>query len=84
MKLNQSYNHNFKGVNTEMIVTVEYIPEHKEVEYIDKIEIIVNGKVVAEITSIVHDFFSEIEDKIHEDENWAELAYEKNIPYEVQ
>lgn len=78
MKLSHSYNYDFKGTNTEMLFTVSFDKDMQEVEEIESIQIVVNSRIVADITNIVHDWFDEIEDKIFEDNIWRQLAEEKN------
>jgi hypothetical protein len=79
MKLQKSYTHLNTDENavyngyTQLWVVVDYDMEEKEFD-IEQINIVKDGKIVADIFPIIHNHFSEMINKIYNDDSWYELA----------
>lgn len=70
----------------ELLVLVKYDCGANEVEQIISIDVIIDGKAVANIEPVVSAIFEGMADQIFEDLDWHQLAYSEpeNEIYEIQ
>jgi hypothetical protein len=79
MKLQKSYTHfntdenNLYSGHTQLWVVVDYDLEEKEFD-IEQINIVKDGKIVADIFPLISNHFSQMINAIYNDPTWYELA----------